>query len=348
MTPVRSNSPRKRFFDLVVTICAAPLWLPVCALAALALLATQGRPVFYVSSRRTVMSRTERVVKFRTMVRGADKLLNRETVPATDTRFLNIPPEHPIYTPVGRIIERFALTELPQLVHVLAGHMSLVGNRPLPENVVRALRTEYPYAEDRFLAPTGLTGPVQLVGRSEINDRDRLALEIDYCLVTYFGYRMRLDLRVLVYTVLIALHLHRPLTVPEVREMMIASMRGRRAREFGAQPPSRRESIRFQAPAGTLSIVDLPYRIEGFSYQGMRLVGDKPIAVGTHFELRAREAVAGALVARVARCRRRDDGRFELGLALQSGYGAGDNLLRVVGGPTRGAAHAEVMKAELR
>lgn len=343
MTSPRPISPRKRVFDLVVTLLAAPLWLPVCAIAALALWVTEGRPVFYVSSRRTLMSRTERVIKFRTMVRGADKILNRETVPTTDTRFLNIPPEHPIYTPVGRFIERFALTELPQLLHVLTGHMSLVGNRPLPENVIRALRAEFPYAEDRFLARTGLTGPVQLVGRSEISDADRLGLEIDYCLVTFFGYRMSLDLLVLIYTVLIALHLRKPLSVHEVRTLMVDSMR--RSRVSAVGPMSRRESIRFSAPFGVcaLSIAETPYRIAGFSYQGMRLIGANPIDIGTCFAIRDPGASAGALLARVRWCRRREDGEFDLGLSLKPDYGSGDNLLRIMNSLARGDARTEML-----
>lgn len=348
MSEARSISVRKRVFDLVVTLGMAPLWLPVCGLVALALLLTEGRPVFYVSSRRTVMSRTQRVIKFRTMVRGADKILNRETVPSTDTRFLNIPPEHPIYTPVGRVVERYALTELPQLLHVLQGKMSLVGNRPLPENVVRALRAEYPYAEDRFLARTGLTGPVQLVGRTEISDADRLGLEIDYGLITFFGYRMRLDLQVLLYTVLIALHLRKPLSVQQVRALMLGSVEQHLSGALGSPPGERRESIRFETSAGSLSIFDLPYRIEGFSYQGMRLVGPRPLEIGARFAIRARDAIAGALEARVQWSRQTDAGGYETGLSLTPGYGAGDNLLRILSGLTHGVAQVEALASERR
>jgi lipopolysaccharide/colanic/teichoic acid biosynthesis glycosyltransferase len=146
-----------------------------------------------------------KIIKFRTMVRNADKLVNRETVPVTGVRFLNISPDSPLYTRTGRMLERLGLTELPQLLHVLSGEMSIVGNRPLPDNVLSCLREEYPFADDRFLTKAGLTGPAQLVGRDALNDSDRLRVESAYCLAAKHSYKMRLDFMILLYTVLITL-----------------------------------------------------------------------------------------------------------------------------------------------
>jgi lipopolysaccharide/colanic/teichoic acid biosynthesis glycosyltransferase len=154
------------------------------------------------------------------MRRNADRVANRETVPVTTQRFLNIPIDSPLYTPVGRVIERFALTELPQLLHVLRGRMTLVGNRPLPENVIASLREIYPDAEARFLSPAGLSGPVQLVGRSFISDRDRLSLETAYCRFVEESYTMRLDFMILWHTVMIALFPSRRMAVEQVHEVM--------------------------------------------------------------------------------------------------------------------------------
>ncbi len=211
---------RKRAFDLIVVTLSSIIWVPVICGCALAIAIQDGRPIFYVSIRRVFRDHCIRLVKFRTMRRNADRIANRETVPVTTQRFLNIPIDSPLYTTAGRVIERFALTELPQLWHVIRGQMTLVGNRPLPENVIASLREIYPDAEGRFLSPAGLTGPVQLVGRSFISDRDRLSVEAAYCRIVEESYTMRLDFMVLWHTVLIALFPERRMTVEQVHEVM--------------------------------------------------------------------------------------------------------------------------------
>lgn len=221
---------KKRLFDLVVCLLAAAVWIPVLVACSLANWLGAGRPVFYVSERRVFRSRSIPVLKFRTMVRNADRIANRHTVPIAGTRFLNIPPDSPLYTGVGRGLERYHLTELPQLVHVLKGQMTLVGNRPLPENVIGALREQFPWAEDRFLIEAGMTGPVQLVGRDNISDEARLTLEVDYCRACNGSYSPVLDLTIIFYTVLMALRLRDCFTVEEVRRLM---------RRFGGYPVAR-------------------------------------------------------------------------------------------------------------
>jgi len=163
-----------------------------------------------------------RIVKFRTMMRDAERVFNRESVPVSNNiRFLNTPADSPLYTPIGRLIERLALTEIPQLLHVLKGDMSLVGNRPLPESVVAALAEAFPQVTDRFLTPSGITGPVQLVGRSAISDEDRLMLEGTYCRVARDHYSWRLDFMILLYTVLVTQRLVPPFGVTELRQLML-------------------------------------------------------------------------------------------------------------------------------
>ena len=211
---------RKRLFDIVCVLAGAVVWLPVLAACALAVLVSSGRPAFYVSTRRVGLTRSIRLFKLRTMIKNADKIANRDTVPVNGVRFLNISPDSSLYTPFGRVIERFHLTELPQLLHVLTGRMSLIGSRPLPENVIACLREAYPYAEDRFLTKAGITGPVQLVGRYDISDQARLGLEIQYCRTAASSYSARLDLIILFYTVLIALRLRPGFSAAEVERLL--------------------------------------------------------------------------------------------------------------------------------
>jgi lipopolysaccharide/colanic/teichoic acid biosynthesis glycosyltransferase len=198
----RSLPPTKRAFDLVMATAMGLALLPVLLLVSLAVLVLEGRPVLYVSRRRTDAGAPKPVMKFRTMRRDADRVANRDTVPVCETRFLNLPITSALYTPVGRAIERLMLTEMPQLLHVLQGRMSIIGNRPLPQNVVASLVEEFPAAEDRFLAPCGLTGPVQLVGREFISDAERLEIEIAYCDAVLHAYSVRLDAKILAFTVL--------------------------------------------------------------------------------------------------------------------------------------------------
>lgn len=192
----------KRVFDLASSIVMAACLLPVLIVMMFAVLVTEGRPVFYTSLRRAGRGAPVPIVKFRTMRRDADKIANRDTVPVSRTRFLNLPPNSPLYTPIGRFIERTMLTEMPQLLHIFQGRLSMIGNRPLPSNVVASLREQFPHVEDRFLMPCGLTGPVQLIGRDSLSDADRLEIEIAYCEAVARSYSAMLDLRILVYTVL--------------------------------------------------------------------------------------------------------------------------------------------------
>ncbi|WP_229052653.1 sugar transferase [Aeromicrobium sp. Leaf350] len=212
---------RKRLLDLALVALSAVVWVPVLLVASLAVLITEGRPVYYRSNRRVSVDHVMKVVKFRTMVRNADKIVNRDTVPVeAQVRFLNIPPDSPLYTRVGRFLEGVGLTEIPQLVHVISGRMSLIGNRPLPENVQNMLREEFPHADDRFLTPSGLTGPAQLVGRQALTDDERLTIETAYCRAAMRGYSIRLDLAILFSTVFIVLHVKKPMNYLEVEAII--------------------------------------------------------------------------------------------------------------------------------
>lgn len=155
------------------------------------------------------------------MVRDAERLANRNTIPVDNgTRFLNISIDSELYTRVGRLIERCSLTELPQLFHVLSGKMGLIGNRPLPQNVVNSLLEVHPDAEDRFKVKAGLCGPVQLVGRSELTDEERLRIEALYCQRVLHGHSVRLDAFIFFNTVLIGLRWRQPLTLEAVESRL--------------------------------------------------------------------------------------------------------------------------------
>jgi lipopolysaccharide/colanic/teichoic acid biosynthesis glycosyltransferase len=117
------------------------------------------------------------MLKFRTMVSDAEERL-RDLV---DLAELDQPafkiPDDPRVTRVGRYLRRFSLDELPQLINVVRGEMSLVGPRPEEEAVV-ALYDER--QRSRLAVKPGLTGPMQVYGRGDLSFEERLALERDY------------------------------------------------------------------------------------------------------------------------------------------------------------------------
>lgn len=206
---------RKRTFDVVVICLAAFVWVPVVLLGALAVLVFSGRPVFY-RSRRWVGPRTAiEMIKLRVMVRDADKVV----APIDAGRFLNTPPDSPLYTPVGRILDRLGLNEIPQFVHVLRGEMSIVGARPLTDVVRAALLEQHGDIDARWKTPAGLTGLPQLVGRQDLTDHQRLALEIAYSRRAATNGSVRLDFMILLYTVLITFGLKRPLSFERALEV---------------------------------------------------------------------------------------------------------------------------------
>ena len=111
----------KRLFDILLVLFALPLWLPLLGIVALVVLAVEGRPVFFRQERAGKGGRPFRMLKLRTMRDGE----------GTDEERL---------TRLGRFLRASSLDELPELLHVLAGTMSLVGPRPLPTRSRRKRR----------------------------------------------------------------------------------------------------------------------------------------------------------------------------------------------------------------
>jgi lipopolysaccharide/colanic/teichoic acid biosynthesis glycosyltransferase len=176
----------KRSFDILVTAILLFILTPVFLCAAVLLLLTQGRPIFYVSTRYIGLNRPVRVIKFRTMVRDASSPKHRLGERFMRDGYLDIPLDCEVYTPVGRILERLQIVELPQILNVLIDGMSLVGNRPLPKENVELL-AQFPGWEKRFESPGGITGISQVVGKLNLTPAKRLRLESLYSRVYQEG-----------------------------------------------------------------------------------------------------------------------------------------------------------------
>jgi exopolysaccharide biosynthesis polyprenyl glycosylphosphotransferase len=175
--PSRSTMAMKRGMDLVVSALLLTLLSPLLLASAILILVDSGRPVFFRQRRIGKDGKPFTVLKFRTMVTDAEERLSE----LIDLEKLEEPAfkirDDPRVTRAGRLLRRWSIDELPQLVNVLRGDMSLVGPRPEEEDVV-ALYDDRQRA--RLAVKPGLTGPMQVYGRSDLTFEERLAMERDY------------------------------------------------------------------------------------------------------------------------------------------------------------------------
>jgi lipopolysaccharide/colanic/teichoic acid biosynthesis glycosyltransferase len=160
----------KRCADVVVAatglVISAPLWAIICA----AIMLDDGRPLFFFKHCVGLRGRTFRQVKFRSMIRDAE----RDTGPALSW-------EHdPRITRVGSLLRKTALDELPQLLNILAGHMSFVGPRPQRAVLVERYLRDIPDYALRHLVRPGLTGLAQVRGRYHTPPRRKLRYDLLY------------------------------------------------------------------------------------------------------------------------------------------------------------------------
>jgi len=175
--PPRSTEALKRTMDVAIGALMLALLSPILLLSAVLILLDTGRPVLFRQRRAGKDGRPFTVLKFRTMVQGAEEQLGE----LVDLEKLDEPAfkiaDDPRVTRAGRMLRRFSLDELPQFVNVLRGEMSLVGPRPEEEAVV-ALYDER--QRIRLAVKPGMTGPMQVYGRGELTFEERLAMERDY------------------------------------------------------------------------------------------------------------------------------------------------------------------------
>jgi lipopolysaccharide/colanic/teichoic acid biosynthesis glycosyltransferase len=167
----------KRIFDLVVVISTMPFWLAlVGAIALLIWITSPGAPAVFVQQRTGKGGRRFSMYKFRSMVPNAEELkktyahLNELQWP--DFKITN----DPRITPLGKVLRKTSLDELPQLFNVLKGEMSLVGPRPTSFGA----ETYQLWHTERLDVVPGITGLWQIVGRASLEFDDRLRLDIAY------------------------------------------------------------------------------------------------------------------------------------------------------------------------
>lgn len=167
----------KRIFDIVVSTFTLLLLSPLLLVIALSVKLTSSGPVLFRSPRPGLGGESFDCFKFRTMQENADALQEElEELNEADGALFKIK-EDPRLTPVGGILRKWSLDELPQLLNVLRGEMSLVGPRPLPQRDYERLED---WHKKRYLVLPGLTGLWQVSGRSELEFDDLVRLDFLY------------------------------------------------------------------------------------------------------------------------------------------------------------------------
>ncbi|MDD9935518.1 MAG: exopolysaccharide biosynthesis polyprenyl glycosylphosphotransferase [Myxococcales bacterium] len=163
--------------DPIAAFLLIVLLSPVFLLAALAILVTMGRPVFFTQERAGVYGRPFRMVKFRSMRQGAEQ----EQVELRADNEMSGPVfkihGDPRITPLGRLLRKSSIDELPQLFNVLVGSMSLVGPRPLPLGEQQQIRG---WQRRRLSMKPGITGLWQVSGRNEMDFEEWMMLDLQY------------------------------------------------------------------------------------------------------------------------------------------------------------------------
>lgn len=177
----------KRVLDLILVIPITLVALPFMGITALAIKLYDRGPVIYKQERLTTDGKTFNVYKFRSMIVDAEKDGKARLAAEKDDRI----------TPVGKIIRKIRMDELPQLFNILFGQMSFVGPRPERPSIAAEYEREMPEFKYRTKVKAGLTGYAQVLGKYNTTPYDKLKLDLTY--IT--NYSLLLDIKLIFMTI---------------------------------------------------------------------------------------------------------------------------------------------------
>lgn len=159
----------KRLMDIIISLIFIIVGLPIMLITAIAVKLCDGGPIFFKQNRVTQNGKIFNILKFRSMIVNADKDGSNKTL-SNDDRI----------TKVGRIIRPLRIDELPQLINVIKGDMSLVGPRPERVENVYYYSSDYPEFDLRHRVKTGITGFAQIYGKYNTSPKDKLNMDLFY------------------------------------------------------------------------------------------------------------------------------------------------------------------------
>jgi exopolysaccharide biosynthesis polyprenyl glycosylphosphotransferase len=173
--------------DIVLSLLLIILFSPVMIVIAIAIKMHDKGPVLFKQKRYTKDGKVFNILKFRSMIVDAEK--DGEVIPAEDN--------DPRITPVGKVIRKIRMDELPQLFNILKGDMSVVGPRPERVEHVDMYSEQIPEFRYRLKVKGGLTGYAQVLGKYNTSPYDKLRLDLIYI----ENYSLLLDLKLMLTTI---------------------------------------------------------------------------------------------------------------------------------------------------
>lgn len=198
---------QKRIFDIIMSASALLFLSPIILIIGIIIKLESRGPVFYISKRAGKGYRIFNFYKFRSMADGAEKdlsklmHLNQYGGGEIEVKDKSVNPvffkvkDDPRITTFGKFLRNTSLDEIPQLINVLKGEMSIVGNRPLP--LYEAQKLTKDQCAMRFMSAAGITGlwQVEKRGKSEMSEEERIELDTSYAINNSFTYDISLILR---------------------------------------------------------------------------------------------------------------------------------------------------------
>jgi len=174
----------KRLVDIVVSLIVLLVFLPLWIIVSVLIKATSKGPVFFLQKRPGLNKQIFKVYKFRTMKPGSDKMIKGQEVMKDDDRV----------TAIGKLLRRTKIDEIPQVLNVLKGEMSLVG--PRPERIASLADYDDEISKRLNMSP-GMTGLAQVSGNIHLSLEDRYKLDVYYV----ENFSIWLDLKIILRTV---------------------------------------------------------------------------------------------------------------------------------------------------
>jgi undecaprenyl-phosphate galactose phosphotransferase len=196
----------KRSFDVLFSLFAIAVTLPVMILIAIAIKLTDGGSIFFGQKRPGLNGKTFTLYKFRTMYPDNEKILKEYLIknPRAEEewrKYRKLKSYDPRVTPLGRFLRKYSLDELPQFFNVLKGDMSVVGPRPYIEKEFEEYGITKEVREKLLSVKPGVTGLWQVEGRNDMTFEDRIKLDLEYI----DNLSLWLDLKIILKTIWVML-----------------------------------------------------------------------------------------------------------------------------------------------